>query len=68
MAATKKPQGKVFDTPTLKSLCDNAERLKFENEPNREFWKEADPKGEHVVMFAMRYPQMLPLGRLVKHP
>jgi hypothetical protein len=45
----------VLDTPTLKKLCDNAERLKFHNGPNRKFWEEVDPKGEHVITFAMRH-------------
>lgn len=39
----------VLTTPQLRTLCDQAEKLKFSNGPNEYFWQNVDPNGFHVV-------------------
>lgn len=59
----------VLDTPTLRRLCANAEKLKFQNGPNKQFWREVDPDGEHVVWFWMRHsPNLAFWGKAVNDP
>jgi hypothetical protein len=49
----------ALTTAQLRSLCDEAEALKFANGPNRAFWEDVDPKGPHVVDLWMEHQPFL---------
>ena len=58
----------VLTTPQLRTLCDQAEDLRFSNGPNSKFWKEVDPNGIHVVGFWFVHQPRLYLWEGVDHP
>jgi hypothetical protein len=58
----------VLTTPQLRTLCDQAEKLKFSNGPNEHFWQTVDPNGVHVVgIWFVHRPRMY-LWQGVDHP
>lgn len=57
----------VLTTPQLRTLCDQAEMLKFSNGPNDKFWEQVDPDGMHVVGIWFVHQPCLALWEGVQH-
>ncbi len=57
----------VLTTPQLRTLCDQAEALRFSNGPNDKFWKQVDPNGFHVVELWFVHQPCLAFWEGVQH-
>jgi hypothetical protein len=58
----------VLTTPQLRTLCDQAEKLKFSNGLNEYFWQTVDPTGSHVVGIWFVHQPCLAFWEGVDHP
>jgi hypothetical protein len=58
----------ILSTAQLRTLCDQAQALKFSNGPNERFWKDVDPRGVHVVALWFVHQPNLALWEGVDHP
>lgn len=67
MKKTSKHPTVALTTPHLRTLCDQAEALRFSNGPNEKFWKEVDPNGHHVVELWFVHQPVLAFWEGVQH-
>jgi len=57
----------VLTTPQLRTLCDQAEALRFSNGPNERFWQQVDSNGHHVVEIWFVHQPSLAFWEGVQH-